>query len=98
MEEEDSDIEVEADAALCGRAFFTICRSETNTTDKDVLNADESGKAFLVSVKKWPILVLSKCFTSVWTPATKNNQLANQFGPNLIAIVAEHPDEIAILQ
>jgi hypothetical protein len=28
----------------------------------------------------------------------QNNQLANQFGPNLIAIVAEHPDEIAILQ
>ena len=75
FEEEDPDIEVEADAALCGRAFFTICRNETNTTDKDVLNGDEAGKAFLVSVKKWPILVLSKCFTSVWTPATKTINL-----------------------
>ena len=75
FEEEDSDIEVEADTALCGRPSLTIWRNEASTTDKDVLNGDEPGKAFLVSVKKWPILVLSKCFTSVWTPATKTINL-----------------------
>jgi hypothetical protein len=43
FEKEDPDIEDDADTALCGRAFFTICRNETNTTDKDVANADETG-------------------------------------------------------
>ena len=65
FEEEDPDIEVEADAAPGARLSLTIWRNDASTDDKEVRDGDVPDNDFLTSVKKWPILVRSKCLTSV---------------------------------